>query len=179
MASVTRPFCGTCNRLRLTADGQWRNCLFAHGETDLRTPLREGAADDALAQLMAEGWRRNCPATASTTRCSCSLPPDVGDRRMMVTIRFFAAAREAAGRPSVEVAAGPIGGQLAGLGLGARSTRCLPFPQCCATGAGSNSTIRSGRAPQWTFCRRSPAAETRFPGPHATQVQPASCAMTR
>ena len=31
MASVTRPFCGTCNRLRLTADGQWRNCLFAHG----------------------------------------------------------------------------------------------------------------------------------------------------
>ena len=38
VASVTRPFCGTCNRLRLTADGQWRNCLFALGETDLRTP---------------------------------------------------------------------------------------------------------------------------------------------
>ncbi|HRV67316.1 MAG: MoaD/ThiS family protein [Candidatus Nanopelagicales bacterium] len=44
---------------------------------------------------------------------------------MMVTIRFFAAAREAAGRPSVEVAAGPIGGQLAGLGLGARFDEVL------------------------------------------------------
>ncbi len=61
VASVTRPFCGTCNRLRLTADGQWRNCLFAHGETDLRTPLREGAADDALAQLMAEGVASKLP----------------------------------------------------------------------------------------------------------------------
>lgn len=55
IASVTRPFCGTCNRLRLTADGQWRNCLFAHGETDLRTSLRSGASDGTLAALMAEG----------------------------------------------------------------------------------------------------------------------------
>ena len=55
IASVTRPFCGTCNRLRLTADGQWRNCLFAHGETDLRTPLRSGASDEMLATLMAQG----------------------------------------------------------------------------------------------------------------------------
>ena len=55
VASVTRPFCGTCNRLRLTADGQWRNCLFAHGETDLRTALREGGSDAELARLMAQG----------------------------------------------------------------------------------------------------------------------------
>ena len=55
VASVTRPFCGTCNRLRLTADGQWRNCLFAHGETDLRTALREGGSDADLARLMARG----------------------------------------------------------------------------------------------------------------------------
>ena len=55
IASVTRPFCGTCNRLRLTADGQWRNCLFAHGETDLRTPLRSGASDETLATMMAQG----------------------------------------------------------------------------------------------------------------------------
>ena len=55
VASVTRPFCGTCNRLRLTADGQWRNCLFAHSETDLRTALRGGADDARLAELMAEG----------------------------------------------------------------------------------------------------------------------------
>jgi cyclic pyranopterin phosphate synthase len=55
VASVTRPFCGTCNRLRLTADGQWRNCLFAREETDLRTPLRDGVDDDGIAALMAHG----------------------------------------------------------------------------------------------------------------------------
>jgi cyclic pyranopterin phosphate synthase len=55
VASVTRPFCGTCNRLRLTADGQWRNCLFAREETDLRTPLRDGLDDDGIAALMSRG----------------------------------------------------------------------------------------------------------------------------
>ncbi|MDQ1689219.1 MAG: 3,8-cyclase [Frankiaceae bacterium] len=48
IASVTRPFCQACDRLRLTADGQVRNCLFAKDETDLRTLLRDGADDDAL-----------------------------------------------------------------------------------------------------------------------------------
>ena len=55
VASVTQPFCGTCNRLRLTADGQWRNCLFAHDETDLRTPLRAGAGAEQIAALMVAG----------------------------------------------------------------------------------------------------------------------------
>lgn len=55
VASVTQPFCGTCNRLRLTADGQWRNCLFAHAETDLRTPLRDGAVAEEIARLMVAG----------------------------------------------------------------------------------------------------------------------------
>ncbi len=49
IASVTRPFCGDCDRTRLTADGQIRNCLFAAGETDLRGLLRTGADDDAIA----------------------------------------------------------------------------------------------------------------------------------
>ncbi|MDZ7577019.1 MAG: GTP 3',8-cyclase MoaA [Candidatus Nanopelagicales bacterium] len=49
VASVTRPFCGACDRVRLTADGQWRNCLFAHEETDLRGLLRAGASDDEVA----------------------------------------------------------------------------------------------------------------------------------
>jgi cyclic pyranopterin phosphate synthase len=49
IASVTRPFCGACDRVRLTADGQLRNCLFARTENDLRTPLRAGASDDELA----------------------------------------------------------------------------------------------------------------------------------
>ena len=50
IASVTRPFCGDCNRVRLTADGQVRNCLFAREESDLRTALRAGASDDELAR---------------------------------------------------------------------------------------------------------------------------------
>ena len=51
IASVTRPFCGACDRTRLTADGQVRNCLFSQTETDLRTPLRSGASDLELAEL--------------------------------------------------------------------------------------------------------------------------------
>ncbi|HWC14143.1 MAG TPA: GTP 3',8-cyclase MoaA [Actinomycetota bacterium] len=49
--SVTNPFCDSCDRLRLTADGQLRACLFALEETDLRGPLRAGAGDDELADL--------------------------------------------------------------------------------------------------------------------------------
>ena len=49
IASVTRPFCGSCDRVRLTADGQVRNCLFAREESDLRTALRSGAADAEIA----------------------------------------------------------------------------------------------------------------------------------
>jgi GTP 3',8-cyclase len=49
IGSVTRPFCGACDRVRLTADGQLRNCLFAREESDLRGPLRAGASDDELA----------------------------------------------------------------------------------------------------------------------------------
>lgn len=49
IASVTRSFCGTCDRIRLTSDGQLRNCLFAVRETDLRSLMRGGASDDELA----------------------------------------------------------------------------------------------------------------------------------
>ncbi len=49
IASVTRPFCGDCDRVRLTADGQVRNCLFAREESDLRAALRAGATDDEIA----------------------------------------------------------------------------------------------------------------------------------
>jgi GTP 3',8-cyclase len=49
IASVTAPFCGACDRVRLTADGQLRACLFARSETDLRSLLRDGADDEALA----------------------------------------------------------------------------------------------------------------------------------
>jgi cyclic pyranopterin phosphate synthase len=49
IASVTRPFCWDCDRVRLTADGQVRNCLFAREESDLRGAMRAGASDDELA----------------------------------------------------------------------------------------------------------------------------------
>jgi cyclic pyranopterin phosphate synthase len=52
VASVSAPFCGACDRVRLTADGQLRSCLFARSEDDLRAPLRSGASDDELAAVM-------------------------------------------------------------------------------------------------------------------------------
>ena len=53
IASVTRPFCGTCDRTRLTADGQVRTCLFARSENDLRALLRGGGTDTEIA----DAWR--------------------------------------------------------------------------------------------------------------------------
>ena len=53
IASVTRSFCGDCDRTRLTADGKIRSCLFSDDETDLRGVLRSGASDDDVATL----WR--------------------------------------------------------------------------------------------------------------------------
>ncbi len=59
IASVTEPFCDTCDRLRLTAEGQFRSCLFALEETDLRGPMRGGAGDEELAALIRRGvWRK-------------------------------------------------------------------------------------------------------------------------
>ena len=52
ISSVTEPFCDTCNRVRVTAEGQLRVCLFSVEETDLRGPLRAGAPDDELAALV-------------------------------------------------------------------------------------------------------------------------------
>jgi cyclic pyranopterin phosphate synthase len=56
---VSEPFCGDCNRIRLTADGRLRTCLFSLNETDLRTPIREGADDDELEQIIRDAvWRK-------------------------------------------------------------------------------------------------------------------------
>jgi cyclic pyranopterin phosphate synthase len=49
---VSEPFCGDCNRIRLTADGRLRTCLFSLNETDLRSPLRAGASDQQLEQII-------------------------------------------------------------------------------------------------------------------------------
>ena len=56
---VSEPFCGDCNRVRLTADGRLRTCLFSLNETDLRTPVREGARDGELEQIIRDAvWRK-------------------------------------------------------------------------------------------------------------------------
>jgi GTP 3',8-cyclase len=56
---VSEPFCGDCNRIRLTADGKLRTCLFSLNETDLRAPLREGASDDQVEEIIRSAvWRK-------------------------------------------------------------------------------------------------------------------------
>jgi cyclic pyranopterin phosphate synthase len=56
---VSEPFCGDCNRIRLTADGKLRTCLFSLNETDLRGPLRSGATDDELERIVRDAvWRK-------------------------------------------------------------------------------------------------------------------------
>ncbi|MCA9037948.1 MAG: GTP 3',8-cyclase MoaA, partial [Planctomycetaceae bacterium] len=52
IASVSRPFCGSCNRFRLTADGKLRNCLFSLEETDIKPLLRDQQSDDRIADAM-------------------------------------------------------------------------------------------------------------------------------
>jgi cyclic pyranopterin phosphate synthase len=56
ISSTTEPFCSTCDRARLTADGVWLMCLYAHAGTDLRRPLRAGATREELRQLVATVW---------------------------------------------------------------------------------------------------------------------------
>ena len=56
---VSEPFCGDCNRIRFTADGRLRTCLFSLNETDLRTPLRAGASDAELERVVRDAvWRK-------------------------------------------------------------------------------------------------------------------------
>jgi cyclic pyranopterin phosphate synthase len=59
ISPVTESFCGDCNRIRLTAEGMLRTCLFSIGETDLRTPMREGASDAEIEAIVRDAvWRK-------------------------------------------------------------------------------------------------------------------------
>jgi cyclic pyranopterin phosphate synthase len=58
IASVTKPFCGACSRLRLSPEGQLFTCLFATKGTDLRTPLRDGASDEELSEIVRGMWHK-------------------------------------------------------------------------------------------------------------------------
>jgi cyclic pyranopterin phosphate synthase len=57
ISSTTEPFCSSCDRSRLTADGQWLLCLYATTGIDLRKHLREGASKDDLVSLLRSTWR--------------------------------------------------------------------------------------------------------------------------
>jgi cyclic pyranopterin phosphate synthase len=85
ISSMTEPFCGSCNRTRLTADGSFRWCLLDEGELDLRGPLRAGATDGDLAGLLEEGLRRkkagHAPAGELTARQKAAGP--AGARSMI------------------------------------------------------------------------------------------------
>jgi GTP 3',8-cyclase len=59
ISPVSEPFCGDCNRIRLTAEGMLRTCLFSLNETDLRAPMRAGASDAELEQIIRDAvWRK-------------------------------------------------------------------------------------------------------------------------
>jgi cyclic pyranopterin phosphate synthase len=58
ISSTTEPFCRTCDRSRVTADGVWYRCLYASAGTDLRGPLRAGATTEELEQLIVPAWRQ-------------------------------------------------------------------------------------------------------------------------
>jgi cyclic pyranopterin phosphate synthase len=59
ISPVSEPFCGDCNRIRLTAEGMLRTCLFSLNETDLRAPMRAGASDAELEAIVRDAvWRK-------------------------------------------------------------------------------------------------------------------------
>lgn len=58
IASVTQPFCGSCTRMRLSTEGQIYTCLFATKGTDLKNPMRNGASDDELEQIVYGTWHK-------------------------------------------------------------------------------------------------------------------------
>jgi cyclic pyranopterin phosphate synthase len=72
---VSEPFCGQCDRIRLTAEGQLRTCLFAQDETDLRAPLRSGASDAEIEHALRQAvWHKE-------------LKHYIGDKRFRRTAR--------------------------------------------------------------------------------------------
>jgi cyclic pyranopterin phosphate synthase len=80
IASTTAPFCRTCDRSRLTADGMWYLCLYAAQGTDLRAALRGGASVDELKRLIAEAWARRTDRGAEDRLT-------LGDRRVFVPVQ--------------------------------------------------------------------------------------------
>ncbi|MCB0429097.1 MAG: GTP 3',8-cyclase MoaA [Flavobacteriales bacterium] len=84
IGSVTHPFCSDCNRIRLTADGKLKNCLFSNGETDLLTPMREGrdVTPLILQNIRSKAWQRG----GMNSLKDMSDPERITQNRSMVAI---------------------------------------------------------------------------------------------
>ena len=79
---VSEPFCSTCDRIRLTADGQLRTCLFSRREWDLKTPLREGASDASSSALRVAVRHKGAEAQDQRSRVRPRVAVYVSDRRL-------------------------------------------------------------------------------------------------
>jgi cyclic pyranopterin phosphate synthase len=85
IASTTTPFCRTCDRSRLTADGLWYLCLYATQGTDLREPLRSGASAEELAAIITDGWQARRDRGAEVRKAS----EDLGPRETLVQLEYL------------------------------------------------------------------------------------------
>ena len=168
IASVSHAFCAACDRTRLTADGQIRNCLFARHETDLRRLHARGRrrrrADGRLARRdVGQGGRPRHQRPG----LRAAGPPDERDRRLSggekVTVRYFAAARAAAGFDDEIIGVAP-GTTIATLmqGLGERDAELAKVLSRCSylcdgiavRDIGADVERRSNRRCSSPVCRR-------------------------
>lgn len=83
ISSVTEPFCGSCSRARLSADGTLYTCLFATHGTDLREPLRNGASDDELADILSKIWLQRADRYSELRR------PDVAEAHALSKVEMY------------------------------------------------------------------------------------------
>jgi len=83
ISSVTEPFCGSCSRARLSSDGMLYTCLFATQGTDLREPLRNGAEDDELADILSRIWLQRADRYSELRR------PDVAEHHALSKVEMY------------------------------------------------------------------------------------------
>ena len=83
ISSVTEPFCGGCSRARLSADGMLYTCLFANQGTDLRAPLRSGADDDEMTDILSRIWLQRADRYSELRR------PDLAEAHILRKVEMY------------------------------------------------------------------------------------------
>lgn len=83
ISSVTEPFCGSCSRARLSADGNLYTCLFATNGTDLRTPLRSGTSDDEILDILRRIWSNRKDRYSETRK------PEVAEKPLISKVEMY------------------------------------------------------------------------------------------